>query len=265
MKRLAFFAVLLLGGILMMWACADNDATSGDGDAVDGDEPSALLSFDKTDCNQTPLEGARPKRKVMAEATDLQDQALNGLRCVRWSSHADQSLSLDLLNFSGACCAEYDGSAELTADGLLLALVNTPCEVCLCGACNFSWAFTVAEAATGADLVVTLSKQNYPCEPDMKAEVRSFSLPLTERDSGMICRYEPYMYEDPDFAALHQPCNSGDGVTPCEDGLSCYSDPTSDTDICVLLCESDTDCPLTDLQSCQEGVCLLDEILEFAR
>jgi hypothetical protein len=243
MKRLvigAFFA-----GVI---SCA--------GGGTETDNPATLKDFTSSSCKtKTP----EPGQQALVLESDAE-----GLQCVEWSKNADASLAIRLLNFPEACGEDYQGTAALAADGSLqLAVHKSSCSVLKCGWCVFDFAYTLSNIDTSDALSMHLGAAICASEPATFTD--EITLPVDERDSGVVCRYmarsplEQYGRGRKTLGERNMPCGSGESVdaTTCAAGLTCTAITDGDSR-CLEDCKSDADCA-GGLTTCQDGVCQANE------
>lgn len=243
MKSLSFF--VLLGTSLIAANC------SSDSDDP-GADSSTLASFAGSDCKE--FGGASSGSHFRSLPPD-NTSAYDGLSCIRWDA---DSRTVEFINYPQACGAEWEGDASLSGNEVTLTVDNPDCSLAACGTCFYDWSFELSSFPTDGDLSVSAEIDSCPNEDGF--EGIQVSLPLDESPSSILCRH-------PSASALvwrsmpgglHMPCHgddnpgSNDGEIGCDDGLVC-----NDQGICLAECETDTECPLPDLQTCSEGVCEL--------
>lgn len=200
-----------------------------------------------------------------------QSEPYQGLQCISWK-HDDANLfSIDLINFNGACGAQYVGDYQ-KGDGELNLMVNNPgCMIANCGYCVYDWSFEV-EDVQATDLTVNIAENACPEEADYKVDTYSFEISKDELEagSGIACSYKHIgTFESPSCGTLHQPCNLLEGDTAndedlcgvadtrCDEGYTCTETEDMTQPTCVAECVEDSDCPLQPLLRCENGLCVL--------
>lgn len=236
--------VLMVVGLLVL-GCSSDD--SNEAKPTDG----TLAAFQGSVC----------KKESVGALTA--EEAYAGLQCIRWKAGAEGTLHVDLVNFEGACGAQWKGEASKTEAGLELRATNPGCLLAACGWCIYDWTFDV-QVDTGAD--VPLSIVTDPCPGEQTPETDTLTLPLASLPAGELCRYANYDALGWQAAAVSacgkafMPCRSQNGMcqleaggTPCEAGLSCATG--AGNDVCHATCTGDADCALPGVLTCQSGLC----------
>lgn len=207
--------------------------------------------------------GSACKKERAAQALTAAE-ARAGLQCVRWAP-SEGGLEITLLNFDGACGAEWEGRATTTGAGLELRAVNPGCLLAACGSCIYDWTFVVQPPAASA-LALTIVRD--PCPGQQPPETDEVTLPLASAPSGELCRYAEagaLAWQAMALGTCGQPlmpcrtgggmCDLGDAGAPCEAGLTCAPGASEAAAICHPTCSADADCALPGLLSCQAGLC----------
>ncbi|GEM_PF-1540272 len=231
----------------------------------------ALVGFGNSGCKKETLDHAsrRTQAVTTADAGVISyGEEVEGLKCFAWRSTGSDSVKISLVNFEGACGAEWKGHAALDASGALtLGIINPQCQIANCGICIYDWSFEVRGIALGTNLPLAVSIDTCPGEQPIKTT--NVELPLATQPDGILCRYA-------DFSALGwqamalgtcgdvgmpctgtNMCSNSDGSTAhgCESGLTCTDNGNADEMICATSCTIDADCGVTGVKSCQQGLC----------
>jgi hypothetical protein len=207
--------------------------------------------------------GSACKKESQSSALTAAD-AYAGLSCIRWKPSA-AGLQIDLVNFEGACGAQWHGSATATATGIELVASNPSCLLAACGSCMYDWGFEV-HAGTDQDLPIDIVTD--PCPGEQPAEKVTATLPLATAASGELCRYASYGGLGWQAAALghcgmaFMPCreagglcDTGSATTACDPGLECAGGASAAERVCHPSCATDADCALPGILACQSGSC----------
>lgn len=188
-----------------------------------------------------------------------------GLKCVAWELSSDGRLKVNLINFEGACGAEWQGQATVDSTGLRLGLANPQCY--RCGTCIYDWSFEVTGISGNQNLPLTINIETCPGEQNLITA--SVVLPLSAQPSGIKCRYA-------DFSALAlqatslgtcgttgMPCTGtamcssldASAALSCQGALNCTDNGNPSQLICAKACSSDADCGPSGITSCQGSFC----------
>jgi hypothetical protein len=240
------------------------DEPAGSGGTTTG----PLVSFEGSACKKEAAKAAAATAGEARQALAAND-VYAGLQCVRWSP-IDGGFRVLLLNFEGACGAEWSGRATQNGAALELRLVNPDCRIAACGWCIYDWSFDVkmTAAAGGTDVAIVVD----PCPGQQTATSQSVHLPLASTPSGELCRYA-----NPNAlgwqamslgtcGAAYMPCREGtgmcplgDGGSPCDDGLTCAKGATGDAaasgNVCHAACAASADCLPAGVMTCDAGLC----------
>lgn len=254
MKK-ATWATIVLLLLPVLWGC---NSTSG-----------KTVEFTGSECKNHLYMPAAPASSLY---TVEQSEPYQGLQCISWQLDDTNLFSIDLINFNGACGAQYVGDYKKGDSGELNLMVNNPgCMIAACGYCVYDWSFEVADVQV-ADLTVNIAENACPEEDDYNVDTYTFEISKSdlENGSGITCSYKYIgIFESPSCGSLHQPCNLLDsdtdsnddlcGVadTRCDDGYACAETADMKQPTCVAECTEDADCPLQPLLSCEGGLCLL--------
>jgi hypothetical protein len=127
-----------------------------------------------------------------------------------------------------------------------------------CGWCIYDWAYEVKGLDLSKDAPAEVIS-GPPC--DKTPDVYNYTLPLASKSSGIVCDYIEagvlsWTSMDGRMGRLHMPCREQTAsYGPCDDGLTCTNMPTNS--ICLKTCTQDSDCPLSTLLKCTDGLCRL--------
>lgn len=232
---------------LTLAACGSDD--SSEPDASNG----TLAAFHTSEC-----------KKENASALTA-TEAYAGLQCIRWQPGDGGTLQVELVNFDGACGAQWKGSASSSDAGLTLRATNPGCMLAACGSCIYDWTFDVKLEAS-VDLSVSVVTD--PCPGEQTPETDSATLPLATTPAGELCRYADFGALGWQAASLgtcgvaYMPCRSGNGMcslgsgqSPCDTGLECATGANAADEICHAVCTDDTQCAPAGILTCQSGLC----------
>jgi hypothetical protein len=228
----------------------------------------ASVDFSGSDCKSHLY---MPSSVGPALYTMDQSEPYQGLQCVSWQHDDDGLFSIDLINFHGACGAQYVGDYKEGDAGELNLQVNNPgCKVAACGYCVYDWSFQLENVAV-ADLTINVREDSCPESGDTPT-METFEVAASDLETGegISCTYK-YMslFENLACGTLHQPCNAlesddaaNDPMCPiaesqCDDGYTCTQTNDMPIPICVAECSETADCPLNGLLTCDNGLCLL--------
>ncbi|MBN2715250.1 MAG: hypothetical protein JXX14_05310 [Deltaproteobacteria bacterium] len=244
--------------ITMIWAsigCGENDSKMA-------------VAFTGSDCKSHLF---LPQAGPSALYTMEQSLPYQGLQCVSFKHDENNLFSIDLINFHGACGAEYVGDYTAGENGELNLLVNNPgCRIAACGYCVYDWSFEVENVET-AELTINVVENPCP-ESDQSPSETSFQITKSELETGqgISCTYKDIsLFETIACGTLHQPCNQlasdssdndplcGVADTQCDTGYTCTQTDAMPQPICVAECTENADCPLQPLLTCDNGLCLL--------
>lgn len=244
MKTLSALTLTLSFGLVA--ACGDDSSSSSSG--------GSLLSFKGSACKKEGNAGA-----LTAE------EAYGGLQCVRWKTVDADTLKIDLLNFEGACGAQWKGQAKDIDGGLELRLANPGCLLAACGSCIYDWSFEV-KAKSGADLPLSIVTD--PCPGEQTPETNTATVPLGASAEGELCRYAEFGALGWQASSLatcgkpYMPCRTGSGMCApngsepeCESGLTCADGAVAGEKVCHATCTGDGDCALPGIMKCEGGLC----------
>jgi len=120
---------------------------------------------------------------------------------------------------------------------------------------TYQWYFSVNNIDTPGPLNVDFElKDCGQCDK----ETFSMTLPVNTLSNGIVCRYMPgagnFMEETP-LGDLNMPPLNGES---CNQGLVVASKPDGEK-VCVSVCETDQECPVQPLLSCQNGKCMISD------
>jgi hypothetical protein len=193
-----------------------------------------------------------------------------GLKCVAWETAASGTVSVGLINFEGACGAEWTGTATLDAQGLMLGLVNPACKIALCGWCIYDWTFDVNLPKQTAPLPVTIRIDTCP-GGTQPVETKTLTLPIDTTPKGIFCNYANINALTWQAGALStcgglgMPCIGYAGMCQgsanppatmtCNAGLTCTTGAAATESICAKSCTAESDCGTSGAQACTGGVC----------
>lgn len=251
----SFRSNLLALALPCVLACTGESTGTG----TETDNPS-LRMFEGSACKKDGVEDAEEGLRAAA----LTASDYDGLHCFAWEPAGDDVLRIDVLNATGGCLVEIEwkGSARVGEGRLALTVTADPqCNVAGCGSCLYDYTYEVAGVDTSAPLAVTFTMRQ--CDAELEPRVTELELPVDERPEGILCRpINPGTLSWVQrCGAPHLPCAGADGAcavaggqTTCDPGLVCAGD---DFGICRTPCETDADCPLTDVEACEDGVCVV--------
>lgn len=214
-----------------------------------------------------------PASTTPALYTVEQSEPYQGLQCMSWQHDDAGVFSVDLINFNGACGAEYVGDYKKGDEGELNLQVNNPgCRIASCGYCVYDWSFEIEDVAV-TDLAITMVENACPEEKDYGVDEYTFNISkdALESGAGISCSYKHIgIFESPSCGTLHQPCNHlesddteandddcGVAETRCDEGYTCAENDDMKQPTCVAECTEDADCPLQPLLHCDNGLCLI--------
>ncbi len=233
------------------------------------DEKSSLVSFDGSECKHKAYRDLDAKLSYNIKAVTPTNIKYEGLQCIRWDVETSR---IDLINFSASCGIDWEPKAVVDDSGVTLSLVNPDCGRAECS-CFYDWSFVITEFPKLSSITTTVKEIH--C--DAAGGTRGFSaeLPIGENSSGILCRQadEEPLYNHAILSGLegtlHMLCRSDvdDTLPDCDDGLiceevkECSSLNPSCFNLCMAECSDDSDCPLPEVLSCQEGLCKLSNEL----
>jgi hypothetical protein len=238
MKLLRWLYVILS---VLPISCGDTAETADNGTELE------ILEFLKSDCgNSAPL-----RHPLL---TDRDNTEYAGLRCIAWEVTNAPSVRLDFINFRELCDiveVPWIPTAHERDDGTI-ALTATwePSFPNACGYCLYDFSFEVSISSVEQALDVAFASRG--CSKECSPLWYRGTLPIAEMPSGITCEYiETISLSDqPDArGSLHMPTSNGQ----CDNGLIAVDD------ICVGPCSVDTDCPLVEVQTCQQNACVLTD------
>src|SRR5205085_12683793 len=128
-----------------------------------------------------------------------------------------------------------------------------------CGWCVFDFAYSLSGVATKSPLSIHFGSAICASEPTTFND--EVTLPVDERDEGVVCRYlernavEQYGRARGSCGERNLPCGTCDGNDDqsCAAGLVCAQLADGDSR-CLESCSSDADCA-GGLTTCQDGLC----------
>jgi len=227
-----------------------------------------LVSFVGSPCKkevQSPAPQPIATRRL-APITGVDPAAVVGLRCISWERTGADGLKIDLVNFDGACGAQWSGDAAVDASGsLVLGLVNPDCAISRCGVCIYDWSFELRAIPSAGDLPLTIRIDTCPGQQPL--QTWGATLPLASSPQGMLCRYADWnalgwqASATSTCATINMPClgagmcSSATTGRSCNQGLVCDTNGTADQYICLLPCSAQAPCPAGGVLSCQAGLC----------
>jgi len=188
-----------------------------------------------------------------------------GLKCVAWETTAPDTLSVALINFDGACGAQWTGSAKGDAHGLTLGLTNPQCMIAACGICIYDWTFELRLAKPTAPLPVTV--QIDTCPGTQPVASQTLTVPADTTPKGIVCKYASFdalgwqAMALGTCGAVGMPCNGAGGMcpasatSPCNAGLTCTDGEAAGKTICAKSCTVEADCGTSGAQTCTGGLC----------
>jgi hypothetical protein len=225
----------------------------------------------------TSFESGQCKKEAAAEQAALpaflltpwNGDDLLGLTCIAWApGGAAGEVGLDLLNFPGACGAEWAGEGGIDGANIDVRVYNPGCMLAGCGTCIYDWAFGLEDVKdTGS---ISLGIEVDPCPGEQEPEVYAATLPGPLSAEGIVCRWtdrnalEWHAGETGTCGALHMPCGDEEicgGLEPgqCLGDLVC-ADRGDGDEVCLAPCAGDADCLPAGMMSCgDDDLCRLDE------
>ena len=192
---------------------------------------------------------------------------LDGLRCVAWERVSTSELKLDLFNFDAGCAATWNGDGAVAADGALALHVDNPsCQPAPCAICLFDWSFDL-HVNVAADQAVAVDLTISSCAGQQPASQRSAV--IGPEAKGLRCTLASYGGLNwqanaagtcgkagmPCVGSLLCGTGSFTSTGTCADGLVCDSSAAVNEPVCFVPCTTVTDCPRTDVYTCQAGLC----------
>ena len=249
-------------GALLLAAAAGIACSSNHGA---GEASTNLVSFASSPCKkESTAAGTASSQQTLAAGLD--GDALAGLKCIAWERASGDLLKVDLVNFEGACGAEWTGDAVVMADGTVaLKLVNPEGKAAFCGWCLYDWSFEVRGTGSGDKLAISISIDTQPGSQPI--EGYQATLPVSSSGQGVSCRYASYEALGSQAAAANtcgtvgmpclgtSMCSASAGPRSCSQGLVCDTNGTADQYVCLAPCSADADCPSGGALSCQTGLC----------
>jgi len=194
---------------------------------------------------------------------------LMGLTCIAWAPGDEAGdVGIDLLNFPGACGAEWQGTGTVDGADIGLRVGNPGCLLAACGVCIYDWSFGLVEVEEAAS--ASLSVEVDPCPGEQEPEVYAATLPGPLSAGGITCRWTDVGALDwhagatGTCGALHMPCGTGGicsegAAAACDGDLQC-ADRGDGDEVCLAPCDEDADCLPADLMACDgDGLCRLAE------
>jgi hypothetical protein len=192
--------------------------------------------------------------------------AYSGLQCIAWERVNADRIRLDLVNFDGACGAQWQGQA--TVDQMLsLRIYNPGCRIASCGTCMYDWSFDVSGVKPAAEILLAITVDTCPGGTTQQTKTYELALPL-EPDHGVLCRYASWgglgwqAMATGTCGALGMPCQgtmmcggSTATSTSGQSGLTCGSNGHATQLVCLQPCTGDADCPGSGVLACQSGLC----------
>jgi hypothetical protein len=193
---------------------------------------------------------------------------LLGLTCIAWAPGAEAGdVGLDLLNFPGACGAEWEGEGGVDGTSIDVRVYNPGCMLAACGTCIYDWAFGLEGVTEAAS--ISLSIEISPCPEEQEPYFKSATLPGPLSVEGIVCRWTDiwaldwHAGETGTCGALHMPCGAG-GIcaegeaAQCDGDLECANRGDGEL-ACLAPCVEDADCLPSGMMSCgDDGLCRLD-------
>lgn len=244
--------------LLALCACADT--------GTETDNP--VIDFEASDCS-SPLaaQSALSTVALTRKALTLDPALYNGLYCFAWEAHDDQTITIDVLNYSGSCEAEYVlAETRIEGHSVSLGLTNDTCLVGKCDTtCLYDFTYTLKGVDTSAPIELQLRQA--ACQPGDEDQVlNELVLPVDDEAEGIVCHQALYSAGQPACGSPHLPPCAGPDDSyhgTCEDGcgddaLACVHADRPDYDFCFTACESDDDCPIA-IEACEDGACRLRE------
>lgn len=222
---------------------------------------SPLVNFIGSDCKNHANSSA-----VKAALITTENEQYAGLICIRWELKRDEKMRIDLINFRGACGAEYKGSAQLTGSSAVTLSVDNPsCTIAKCGNCSYDWSFDLEGIDSQSDVQITIAEN--ACPEKQESRKYAFKVTTAQINSGVVCKYsdDSWSIHYLEAGSLHALCEGASGSTvstdtgvrSCKGDLVC-AEKGSIGPTCFQPCTADGDCPQQDgLYSCKEGLCLL--------
>jgi hypothetical protein len=260
-QRHGMVVCALLSGTAVAFACGNEQASEGNGN---------LVSFVGSPCKKEASAAAPVGSTQQALVTSVDGQALVGLKCIAWEATGTDGLKVDLVNFEGACGAQWSGSSTVDANGsLALRLENPGCRVASCGWCIYDWSFEVRGVGSSSALPVSITIDT--CPGQQAVETYQATLPVSSSPEGLLCRYANWdalgwqAMATNACGSLHMPCvgtsmcSSTVTTLSCNAGLVCDTNGTADQFVCLAPCTVEADCPGAGTLSCESGLCRLKQ------
>jgi hypothetical protein len=251
----AVFVVIAIGLFAISYGCSSSST-----------DP--LTSFSASACKKENGQSLKAGVYGSVHQPLTTDTAVyDGLTCISWDA-TGTTLKTDLINFSGGCSIEWQGSAETSAGNSLTLHANhepkvpgdeNTCMYAACGWCIYDWAYEVKGLDLSKDSPAEIVS-GLPCDKS-NVEIYNYTFPLASAKTGVVCDYM-----DPNVLAwismgsgagkLHMPCRDVSSAQGhCNTGLACTK--MTSNSICLKTCAQDSDCPLPDLLKCTDGLCRL--------
>ena len=220
-----------------------------------------LGDFEGSQCkkNGGSQAGRGATRAALSASADY-----DGLHCLTWQARGDGTLELEVLNHPGECLVEVDWQPRVAVtEGAVDLLVSgePECRIAACGTCAYDYAFELTDLDLSAPLAISFAQQI--CEQPVDEPSFEIELPLDEAPQGIACRQLPAgtLAWFGACGGLHLPCFGARSrcfgepreEPSCDDGLVC--DGSDAAGLCLAPCEVDSDCPLPDIEVCDDGLC----------
>jgi hypothetical protein len=238
--------VVLAMGVFSVVACGD-DSNKND-----------LLSI--SDCkNSTGGDGI-----VSGLVTPITSADYYGLFCISYAVNGSDSVAVDVINWWANCMGDYEGSV-ITPDDHTLEFERwkSDCSVEAGCDCPFDLSFEASGVAPDADLTISLLDRSC-LDGSLFCAARTV-LPLATAASGVVCRYgggdmeeERGLYENcimPEDGGVEPEDGEVEGM--CSGDLVCTEIEGLDYPVCLMPCETTSDCPAPDVLACEDGLCRL--------
>ena len=187
----------------------------------------------------------------------------DGLQCLRWEREGNR-VRFEAFNFTDSCEVSFVGRVDAPRPGHVnVVLKNPACEIAGCGSCMYDAAVEIdtVRAKLADDAEVELRTED--CK-GIQTRLASWQLAPGDGASALQCSY-PRGADLIDHARRQNlcgkremPCRTSCGSkdVACDPGLVCGA-AGEYSSTCLAECQSDGDCHLPEVMTCQQGVCRL--------
>lgn len=242
---------------LLLISCTGTDS---------GNPPVVIDDFGNSECKIMRDGATAPARSPLFSRAALpSNDALSGLYCVRYRRGEGTKLRLEYINFGASCHADggwFAGVEEAEGADLAVSLTCTG-PTAGCGSCIYDlrYELDVADLASAR----TISLMRHECWGG--EDVRTDALTFADGDEGLSCHYtfvhaERWVAESENTSGrLRRPCRDSSSrreetLPSCDGELVCTEVADGDPR-CLAPCAQDTDCELTGVEACVDGLCRL--------